>query len=284
MPANPDKKSAGRDEKPFFGSEFPEDQYQSICKLLLERRDFDLGWYKDRCIKRRIAIRVRACGMKDAAAYAELLTRDDGELDELLTTLTIHVSQFMRNPTTYKVIETQLPLLDTRIRKQGRGMQIWSVGCSSGEEPYSLAIILDQQGLEADRLLATDISAAVLKKAAEGRYDPQRLVNIPEEWHHKYFTREGRWYIVKDRLRRRVSFAKHDMLSDPYPQADLIVCRNVLIYFSRQQQERILGQFAEALSDQGVLVLGKAETMLGPVREAFRAIDHAERIYARRRV
>ena len=92
------------------------------------------------------------------------------------------------------------------------------------------------------------------------------------EKRQKYFTQDGRWYIVKDRLRRQVEFRRHDVLTDPYPKADLILCRNVLIYFSRPEQERILGQFAVVLPPGGVLVLGKAETMLGPVREHFRAI------------
>ena len=270
-------------EQPFLGSAFPEEHYEKIRRLLLERRDFDLGWYKDRCIKRRIAIRVRASGMQDAAGYAELLARCDEELDALLTTLTIHVSQFMRNPSTFAVIRGLLPDLARRCRERSRGLRIWSVGCSSGEEPYSLAMLLEELHLQAERIRATDISTAVLEKAAAGRYEPQRLANIPEEFEHKYFTQEGRWYIVKDRLRRKVQFEQHDMLSDPYPQADLIVCRNVLIYFSRVEQERILHQFAAALPPEGVLVLGKAETMLGPVRDAFCAVDHAERVYARRK-
>jgi len=281
MARGDEKTCSGSGDRPFLGSEFPDDQYQDIRRLLIEKRDFDLGWYKDRCIKRRIAIRVRACGLHDAAAYAELLKDDAEELDELLTTLTIHVSQFFRNPTTFEVIEAELPALNRRCGQ--RGMRIWSVGCSSGEEPYSMAILLSEQGHETERLVASDISNAVLAKAAEGRYEVQRLVNVSEEMRQKYFTREGRWYIVKDRLRRKVQFEKRDILSDSYPQADLILCRNVLIYFSRQEQERILGQFAQALPPEGLLVLGKAETMLGPVREYFRAIDHAERVYARRK-
>jgi len=280
MAAGEEIRHKEHDERPFLGSAFPEEQYQVIRQLLIEHRDFDLGWYKDRCIKRRIAIRVRACGLNDAADYAERLKNDQEELDELLSTLTIHVSQFFRNPETFKVIEAELPALHQRCERGG--MRIWSVGCSSGEEPYSLAMLLDELGLEGSSLMASDISEAVLAKAADGRYESQRLVNIPEEMRQKYFTREERWYIVKDRLRRKVRFERRDILSDPYPQADLILCRNVLIYFSRQEQERILGQFAQSLPPEGLLVLGKAETMLGPVREYFRAIDHAERVYARR--
>ena len=268
-------------ERPFLGSEFPEEHYQALRLLLIERREFDLGWYKDRCIKRRIAIRVRACGLHDAGDYVELLKRSDEELEELLTTLTIHVSQFFRNPSTFHVLEKELPSLQERCRRQQRGIRVWSVGCSSGEEPFSLAMLIQEGGLESSSLLATDISSAVLEKAAMARYDQQRLVNIPEEMRQKYFTQEGRWYIVKDRLRRAVQFRQHDILSDSYPEADLIVCRNVLIYFSRNEQERILEQFARALPAGGILVLGKAETMLGPIREAFRAIDHAERVYSR---
>jgi len=266
-----------REERPFLGSEFPEEHYQAIRKLLIARRNFDLGWYKDRCIKRRIAIRVRACKLPDAQAYLHLLENDGEELDELLTTLTIHVSQFFRNPTTFSLVASLLPSLQAF-----SPLKCWSVGCASGEEAYSLSILLEEQGRSDVELLASDISEAVLTRARQGRYDSSRLANVPEEMRQKYFTQDGRWYIVKDRLRRQVSFRRHDILSDPYPQSDLILCRNVLIYFSRAEQERILGLFAAALPPEGVLVLGKAETMLGPVRERFRAIDHAERVYARR--
>ncbi len=269
--------SAATGARPFLGSEFPETQYQAIRKLLIDRRDFDLGWYKDRCIKRRIAIRVRACKLADAEEYLRLLEQDEEELDELLTTLSIHVSQFFRNPQTFELIGSVLSGLTV----QG-SLKVWSVGCASGEEPYSLAILLAEQGLAEVELLATDISEAVLQRARMGRYESTRLVNIPAEKRQKYFTQDGRWYIVKDRLRRQVEFRRHDVLTDPYPKADLILCRNVLIYFSRPEQERILGQFAVVLPPGGVLVLGKAETMLGPVREHFRAIDHAERVFARR--
>jgi chemotaxis protein methyltransferase CheR len=182
----------------------------------------------------------------------------------------------------FSVIERELPGLIERCREDGREPSVWSVGCSSGEEPYSLAILLSESGVAVDELIATDISEAVLEQARKGRYVGQRLVNIPEEIQQKYFTQEGRWYIVRDRLRQKVLFRRHDILSDPFPQADLILCRNVQIYFSREQQERILSQFAEVLPPGGLLVLGKSETMLGPVRERFRAIDHAERVYARR--
>lgn len=271
---------------PFVGSEFPDDAFAEVRRLLLERRNFDIGMYKDRCLKRRIASRVRALGLHDPQAYLQCLRQDAAEVDALMTALTIHVSQFFRNPSMFAALERSvLPGLLSQARAEGRSaLRLWSAGCSSGEEPYSLALVVDALGkIEVPvQILATDLSPAILEVARAGLFDPQRLAEVPAAVQKKYFTPVGARLALDEKLRARVRFSCHNLLTAPdYPRSDLILCRNVLIYFSREEQEKILGRFAAVLPPDGVLVLGKAEMLLGEARGLFRIESPAERIYRR---
>lgn len=272
---------------PFVGSEFPEEDFRAVRELLLEKRGFDLGMYRDHCIKRRIATRVRALGFHSAGPYLDILRRSEPELDALLAALSIHVSQFFRNPSTFATLEKSiLPDLIRRAGKTGRKeLRFWSVGCAGGEEPYSLALLLDElapRTLQVS-ILATDISPPVLEQARQGVFDPLRLTEVPETVRDGYFTEEGRNYRLAERICKMVQFQRHDILASlEYPAADLILCRNVLIYFSREKQEHILTRFAEALPPGGFLVLGRAETVLGEARQLFQAESSVERIYRRK--
>ncbi len=269
---------------PFVGSEFGDADFERLRDLLLARRSFDLGMYKDRCIKRRIAARVRAVGLGAAAPYLERLEHDEKEIDALLAALSIHVSQFFRNPSTFGVLEQEiLPRLVVEARAgPSRQLRLWSVGCATGEEPYSLALLVDElapQGVDIE-ILGSDVSPAVLELAAVGRYDAQRLQEVPEAVRERYFLPEGSAFRLDAGIRRRVRFVHHDILGqDQYPAARLILCRNVLIYFSRADQERILRGFARSLGAGGYLVLGRAETLLGETRQLFAPEYPAERIY-----
>jgi chemotaxis protein methyltransferase CheR len=278
--------TGGSRPAPFVGSEFPEAEFREVCRILLAKRGFDLAMYKDRCVKRRIATRVRARGLSEARPYLALLERDEAELDALMAALTIHVSQFFRNPSTFALLERQvLPELLRRAQAEGRRtLRLWSVGCASGEEPYSLALLMQELAPPEVKIdiLGTDISAAILESARAGLYEPQRLAEVPASVRERYFTPEGKGLRLAESIRRLVRFECHNMLTAPvYPRADLIVCRNVLIYFSREEQENILQRFAAALPVGGVLVLGKAEMLLGLSRRLFAAEYAGERIYRR---
>lgn len=277
--------SAVRSSGPFVGSDFGEDDFQRLRALLVERRGFDLGMYKDGCIKRRIAIRVRAHGFVSAAPYLALLEESEKELDALLAAVSIHVSQFFRNPTLFRLLEREIfPKLQLQGKEQGRErLRFWSAGCASGEEPYSLALLCSDAAAPLPvEILASDLSAPVLQQAAQGEYDATRLLEVPPPVRERYFEAVGARFRLKPEIRARVRFAPLDLLGEaPYPKADLILCRNVLIYFGREEQARILERFFEALPVGGVLVLGKAETLLPPVRERFVCLDTEERVYQR---
>ncbi len=272
-------------KQPFVGADFLDDDFAAICEILLARRAFDLCCYKDRCIKRRIASRIRARDFSDSAAYVELLRSDEDELDALLAVLTIHVSQFFRNPSMFLALEKKvLPeLLARKQREQDGRLRIWSVGCSSGEEPYSIALLLQEQVMDQVEvsILATDVSQQILVQARRGEYDPQRLAEIPEPVRKKYFQQfDGLRFRLDEKIRKLVRFKQQNILDDhDYPLVDLILCRNVMIYFSREEQTRIMARFARSLRPNGFLVLGRAETMTTDARPLFRTECPAERIY-----
>jgi chemotaxis protein methyltransferase CheR len=273
--------------EPFIGSELPESIFAEVRTLLLERRGFDLACYKDACIKRRIAARVRASGFGQPEPYLAVLRRDQGELDALMETLTIHVSQFFRNPSVFAFLKRSvLPQIVAMARAEGREeIRCWSVGCAGGEEAYSLALLLQEIPLGDCRvdILGTDVSPTALEQARRGVFPPQRVAEVPARMLERFFRREGESYRVASILREQMRFEQHDILSAPtFPAADLILCRNVLIYFSVREQEKIQQRFAAALSPHGFLALGRAETLMGGARRLFSIECSAERVYRSR--
>lgn len=268
------------------GDDLSDAELTAITKLLRDRRRFDLGQYKDRCICRRIAKRLRSCQMPDFDSYLTRLEMDSDELDTLLATISIHVSQFFRNPDTFRILEQKiLPDLCRRARASGRtDLTLWSAGCASGEEAYSLALLVDDlTATDLDiRVIATDISKPVLETARSGKFESTRLKEVPSVVLEKYFRVENGRYQLIDRIRNKVEFLRHNIMTDsPYPAADLILCRNVMIYFTRPEQERILFRFAEILPEHGALVLGRSETMTGKIRGYYQSEFPVERIYRR---
>ena len=268
------------------GDDLTDDEFAAITLLLRERRQFDLEQYKDRCIRRRIAKRLRSCKVVDFASYLKRLEMDRDELDTLLATISIHVSQFFRNPDTYRILEQKiLPDLCRRARTAGRTeLTLWSAGCASGEEPYSLALLIDDMNVRELKIniLATDVSEPVLDAARCGTFEASRLKEVPPEVLNKYFHGDHGHYQVIERVRNQVDFRQHNIMSARnYPPADLILCRNVMIYFTREEQERILSRFAATLPEHGALVLGRSETITGDIRRYYQSEFPVERVYRR---
>ena len=268
------------------GDDLTDDEFAAITLLLRASRQFDLDQYKDRCIRRRIAKRLRSCKVVDVASYLKRLEMDRDELDTLLATISIHVSQFFRNPDTYRILEQKiLPDLCRRARAAGRTeVTLWSAGCASGEEPYSLALLIDDMNVSDLKvnILATDVSEPVLDAARCGTFEALRLKEVPPEVLKKYFHGDNGHYQVIERIRNQVEFRKHNILTaNNYPPAELILCRNVMIYFTREEQERILSRFAATLPEHGALVLGRSETMTGDIRRCYQSEFPVERVYRR---
>jgi len=270
---------------PFIGSDLEDAVYGQIATILQEQQNFYLEGYKVPCIKRRLAVRIRAVGGNDPDAYIELLRENMHEQEQLLATLSIHVSQFFRNGSVFKVLEKQiLPELLEISRHSSSKLRIWSVGCANGEEPYSLALLCQKQRYQEDLLsiVGTDLSPEALTRAKRGFFPPERVQGVPEEMLADFFIKSGQQYRLIEQIRERVQFFRHDIIADqPFYRANLILCRNLLIYFSRAQQQQIMEILAAALLPGGYLVLGRAETMALGSRKLFVCIDPAERIYRR---
>lgn len=261
-------------------------EFSAIVERLRKHSQFDLGQYKDRYVRRRIAKRLRARMVTDFADYLQSLDIDRHERETLLATISIHISQFFRNPDTFRIIEQKiLPRLCREARAAGRSrLTLWSAGCAAGEEPYSLALMVDD--LAADDLefsiLATDVSEPILATARDGLFDGSRMEEVPAQVREKYFRAKGHRYRLDESVRGLVEFRQHDIVTETdYPAAELILCRNVLIYFSRAEQERILQRFAAALPTGGALILGRSETITGKIRQYFESEFPVERIYRR---
>jgi chemotaxis protein methyltransferase CheR len=258
--------------------------FEMIGRVLKARYGFRLEGYKDKCVKRRINIRVRATQSSSPEAYRALLTENAAEQEHLLRVLTIHVSHFFRNPSTFEKLTREIlpELLHSRAPRE---LRLMSIGCAAGEEPYSLAIILREhfaEALAAGRvsIRGTDVDLATLDGARKALYHPDRLAEVAPELLSRWFTREGERFRLNQEIRSLVDFGHAD-LNDPQAikECDLILCRNVLIYFERGRQEEILNGFADALKSGGILVLGKSETLFGAVRRRFRTVCPVERSY-----
>ena len=259
--------------------------FEALKELFVREKGFDLEAYKERCILRRIYLKVRSKGHRDLGAYYRVLRRNPEELEKLFQYLTINVTEFFRNPSAFRYLEKKIFPRVLAERDRHDTFEVWSAGCSSGEEPYSLAIAL----LRAKRrhripnpfhVLATDIDKTVLAKAREGVYSRESLKNLEEEDIREYFNQNEDSFIVSNEVRDCITFRASDILKDkPGAMHGLIVCRNLLIYFSRENQEKVISGFSRNLSDGGYLMLGKAETLIGKNRLYFKSISPTERIY-----
>jgi chemotaxis protein methyltransferase CheR len=262
-----------------------------LARQISRTSGFTLEAYKDKCIRRRIAVRMRACGVHTYDDYRVLLDRTPVEYERLRDALTINVTRFYRNADTWRLVRRDLlsALLDApRIE-----IRAWSAGCASGEEPYTLAMLaadhLDRAG-RGDELArftidATDVDRVSLDRARAACYRPEGLTELPDDLARTYFEPAGSEWRVVDRIRRRVQLRELDLSREPPLRFnyDLIFCRNVVIYFDRPMQERLFQTFAESLAPGGYLILGKVETLFGVARDRLVLVDPRERVYRRPR-
>lgn len=267
--------------------EISDDALSEIGLILEMRRNFSMSIYKDKCMKRRIAIRMRSCRCSDAAEYCNLLRHDEQELDLLKKTVTIHVSQFFRNPSMYEKLRTKiLPYLFQMAEESGR-LSICSLGCAGGEEAYSVGIVLKEffahETLRIPvEIRATDIDEDILRSAVQAEYNEDRLKDLPEGLKERYFVQSGSRLQLLAKIRGMVIFHRRNIMEvDTFEPCQLALCRNTLIYFTRPDQEKILRGIANILPTGGILVLGKSETLVGDGRKLFATVCPVERIYRR---
>jgi chemotaxis protein methyltransferase CheR len=268
-----------------FSLEGNDEELERLKAKIQRERGFNTQYYKDKCLRRRIAVRMRARARHTFEEYAELLDGDPAEYDILLDTLTINVTKLFRNLEMWQVVEAQvLPRLFDWARPQHR---IWSAGSASGEEAYTVSILLHEWAERHRRtadlgrfhVTGTDIDRRSLEAAQRAEFPELSLTETPEEIREKWFS-PGPPFRLRDEARRNVSFVRRDLISEaPLAEQSLIFCRNVIIYFDREIQERLFQRFYDALVPGGFLVLGKVETLIGPTRALFRSISNRERVF-----
>ena len=238
------------------------DNYEKFKKDILQLAGIDLNSYKEKQMRRRINTLITKNNVKTYNDYVALIKKDKEKFDQFINLLTINVSEFYRNPDQWKILEGEVfPAL---IKKFGKNLKIWSAACSTGDEPYSLVMALSRQvPLTNIKIIATDIDNQVLDTARMGLYNEKSIASVPDDLKKKYFTKVGSSYQISDEIKKRVEFKKHDLLKDPYPSGcNLIVCRNVVIYFTEEAKDVIYQKFHKALQPGGVLFIGSTEQIM----------------------
>lgn len=253
-----------------FGSKEDEDFAQFVANIK-KFTSIDLSQYKENQMRRRLTTLRMKHGFSTFSQYYAAIVAEPRLRNEFLDRMTINVSEFWRNPNRWQVLKDRF--LPELLKEQSR-LNVWSAACSTGEEPYTIAMILDSLGvLDRTSLQATDIDEGVLGKAKEGVYLERSLRDVPSDF-KKYFTESDGAYKVSDNLKRAVKFQKQNLLLDRFgDKYDLIVCRNVMIYFTEEAKHMLYGKFANALRPGGLLFVGSTEQIFSPGQYGFETAD-----------
>ena len=237
--------------------------YESFKQSIYDMTKIDLNFYKERQMKRRIEALITKHGINSFADYVTRLKSDKVVFEEFINYITINVSEFYRNPEQWALLEKEvLPYL---FENFGKELKIWSAACSTGDEPYSLVMLLSKfMPMNKIRIIATDIDKTVMEKARAGFYNVKSLKALPNEFVKKYFTKiNDKTYQISEEVKACVDFKQHNLLKDSYPSnCDLIVCRNVLIYFTDEAKNKIYMDFNKSLKKNGILFVGSTEQII----------------------
>jgi chemotaxis protein methyltransferase CheR len=206
---------------------------------------------------------MKKSGAKDMIEYSKLISKDEKIRKEFLDQVTINVTEFFRNKDMF--LQLEKIIVNTTSKKFNK-LKIWSAACSNGAEPYSIAIMLDRNNLlNKAEIIATDIDKEVLSKARDGKYKETELKGLDKDLLSKYFAKDSEYYRIAENLRKKVNFKRHDLLLDKYERdCQLIVCRNVTIYFKQDVKDEVYRKFSESLVSGGILFIGATEGIYNP--------------------
>lgn len=261
---------------------------QRVMELLRHQTRHDFTLYKPSTMHRRIGRRMAIHGVSSVGKYADFLENNAAEIDLLFKELLIGVTGFFRDEEAWKVLsDTALPAL-LSARSKERELRAWCVGCSTGEEPYTLAMlfheVMDRQPQSQDfelKIFASDLNPDAIAAARRGHFPSSIREEVSAERLKRFFTRSESGYRIHENIRDMVLFAQHDVVLDPpFTRLDLLICRNLLIYFDTKLQRKLLPLFHYCLRDAGVLMLGSSET-IGRSGDLFAAVDSRQRLYRR---
>ncbi len=246
--------------------------YEDFKANFLRLSGIDLNSYKESQMKRRIDNFYTRRKISGYDEFFRQLSRDGEMQKEFTSYLTINVSEFYRNPPQWQTVEKDV--YPTLLSRFGNRLKIWSAACSTGDEPYTLAMLLAEHiPLSQVDILATDLDKDILEKAREGRYMEKSIAGLPKLYRDKYFVSDGKGYVrISDDIKKRITFKHHNLLKDPYPRnMHLIVCRNVMIYFTEEAKDEIYQKFSDSLVDNGLFFVGSTEQIIGPAKYGFKS-------------
>jgi len=236
--------------------------YEYFKKEIYKMTQIDLNAYKEKQMKRRIDTLIGKSGVTGYENYVKLIHDNKEKFDEFNNYLTINVSEFYRNPEQWKFMDEKV--IPELIKRFGQNLKIWSAACSTGDEPYSLVMALSRHlPLRQIKIFATDIDKQVIEKAKLGLYNEKSIAGVPADLKAKYFTKVGPSYKISDEIKARVEFKQHNLLKDTYPTGQhMIVCRNVLIYFTDEAKDEVFRKFYQSLAQGGTLFIGSTEQII----------------------
>jgi two-component system CheB/CheR fusion protein len=264
----------------------PDPEFESLLQYIQESRGLDFRGYKRTSLNRRITLRMEALNLDSFGGYQSHLEADPGEFESLLNTVLINVTSFFRDSEAWEVLRERIVPAIVASAEPDKPIRIWSVGCASGEEPYSIAMLFAEALGIAEfcrrvKIYATDLDENALKIARLATYAPREVESVPPEYLKKYFERTNSHYIFERDLRKCVIFGRHNVVHDaPISRIDLLVCRNLLIYLEAETQGIVLPRLHYALNPEGSLFLGKAETQLAR-SPLFKPVEMKHRIFSK---
>ncbi|UGV39932.1 protein-glutamate O-methyltransferase CheR [Methanococcoides orientis] len=244
-----------------------------------------LDGYRDKYLRRRIDLRMRVVGITDYKDYMRFLETNEGELAALIDTLTINVTEFMRDKTPFIFFKDNLiaDIMERKQKSQSKLVRFWSAGCSNGEEPYSIGICAKEVFPEDWNIsiYATDIDEKCLKNASEGVYFKDKIKNLDYMLRHKYFEKSEDTFKVKKIQNLSYRFKRYDLTNDSpvSKHFDTVFCRNVMIYFNETQKIKMISNFYDSLTKGGYLIIGKSETLPPEMRSLFEPVSIKDKIY-----
>ena len=246
--------------------------FSQFIARIKRKTDIDLSQYKEAQMKRRLTTLRTKNGFSTFEQYYQAIEQNKALMNEFLDRMTINVSEFWRNPTRWEVLKSRfLPAMLAENPK----LKIWSAACSTGEEPYTIAMILSElDALGRASLVATDLDNGVLEKAREGSYLERSLRDVPANCRAKYFKAADGAFLVSDTLKKAIQFKQGNLLHDTFDKGfDLIVCRNVMIYFTEEAKHGLYHKFASALKPGGILFVGSTEQIFSPGQYGLETAD-----------
>ncbi len=246
--------------------------YTGFITYIKNKTGIDLSLYKEAQMKRRLTSLYEKKGYGSFKDFSSALSSEQKLLDEFLDRMTINVSEFYRNQKRWEILEQKII---PGLLKAHKPLKVWSAACSTGEEPYSLAMVLDQfpKGSHS-RILATDLDRLAIEKAKIGLYAERALSEVPLNIKQQYFIRQGSFYHVNDHIKEQVLFKQQNLLKDRFDNSyDLIVCRNVMIYFTEEAKEALYHKFSQSLRPGGILFVGSTEQIFNPAKYGFESAD-----------